>query len=302
MYSNRHGQKHTVAHNWANGVNSQYKKDTVAGSLYYEGDTIYSYGRHFPIAVIHKDKKRGNVTFFTTRSYSNTTVKHISAAHSACSHHELIFCMNPDEADRGYHANNLANFEANAKAAAKHLERARKPEKYFNEIASERASAQKYASYFKIKLSKRTYPFLFLEPSAETLQKIRDAHKKEEQAKQRAFEAVLKGFRTFTNRKGEYTDQIGGIINPKDHNAAYLRYNPQSKRIETSKGVEIPIEAARRFYKWLIGIRATGCNGGECSQQILHYSVKYVNANEFTVGCHTIQMSEADAIAKLLKW
>lgn len=41
-------------------------------SLYFEGDTIYSYGYHFKIAKIISPK----TAVFTTRKYSVTTAKH----------------------------------------------------------------------------------------------------------------------------------------------------------------------------------------------------------------------------------
>lgn len=43
-----------------------------SGHLYTEGDTIYSYGPHFPIARIVGDKK----VIFTKRGYSMTTSHH----------------------------------------------------------------------------------------------------------------------------------------------------------------------------------------------------------------------------------
>lgn len=305
-----------VAHNWAHQLQSKFKKDTEAGSMYYEGKTIYSYGRHFPIAVIHEDKKRGNVTFFTTRGYSNTTSGHISAVRSACSHHKLIFCANPDEADRGIsHEPNLMAWENNCKNIARNLPKAKKPEKYLEQIASERAEAQIYANYFKIKLTSKRFPYLFIvsrdggnKASANELKRAEKARIKREQElaeyaiqQEAEFQQVLKRFREFKNTEGKPTKDIPNVVNPKDYNAAYLRYNKKSKRIETSKGIEIPTEAGRRFYKWLQIVKVKGCDGN-CTQKILDYSVTYVNGNEFKVGCHTVQMSEADTIAKLLKW
>lgn len=62
-----------VAHIWA--AQSQQSGRNAQGNFYFEGQTIYSYGRHFPIATIV-----GNDVLFTDKSYSNTTAKHISKA------------------------------------------------------------------------------------------------------------------------------------------------------------------------------------------------------------------------------
>lgn len=308
---------HDVAHNWAHQLNSKYKKDTGNGSnFYYEGKVIYSYGRHFPIAVIgFKDRKKNKdideliefannselVVFFTLRTYSNTTTKHINSVSSACSHLDVIYCKNPDEAFRNYHENNLVYWENRAKEQAQKLAKAKKPEKYFGAIAHLLEQAGKYAAYFNIRLSKRAYPNLFITADAKTLEAIKKRQKVAEQAKERLFNEELRRFRTFTTKAGDFSDNITGVLNPKDHNRAYLRYNERSKRIETSKGIQIPAEIAKRFYKWLQKIKNVGCSGN-CTESILNYRVHYVNANEFEIGCHTIHMSEANAIAKLLGW
>lgn len=65
-----------VAHAWAH----QHKARATGSNFYFEGDTIYSYGRHFPIARIDVDR---GIVWFTTRGYSNTTAKHISLARQA---------------------------------------------------------------------------------------------------------------------------------------------------------------------------------------------------------------------------
>lgn len=66
-----------VAHVWAqrgqdNGRNKQ-------DNFYFVGDTIYSYGGHFPIATFCKSPRKGAADFvaFTYRGYSSTTSGHI---------------------------------------------------------------------------------------------------------------------------------------------------------------------------------------------------------------------------------
>lgn len=74
------------------------------------------------------------------------------------------------------------------------------------------------------------------------------------------------------------------------------------KRIETSQGIELPIETARRDYNQVKLLLASGgCQGG-CNFRILSYEVKQVNVDFIEVGCHTIKMSELDRIASILKW
>lgn len=62
-----------LPHIWAH--QSQDSGRTPNRNLYFQGDTIYSYGSHFPIArhVTHKGRR---FVFFTTRDYSVTTSGH----------------------------------------------------------------------------------------------------------------------------------------------------------------------------------------------------------------------------------
>ena len=46
----------------------QEKESGKGSHMFFEGKTIYSYGRHFPIACLHND-----VVLFTTDTYSMTT-------------------------------------------------------------------------------------------------------------------------------------------------------------------------------------------------------------------------------------
>lgn len=61
-----------VAHVWAQQSHSEGRSNN--GNFYFHGDTIYSYGRHFPIARFSTDK---SVVWFTSRGYSVSTSGHI---------------------------------------------------------------------------------------------------------------------------------------------------------------------------------------------------------------------------------
>jgi hypothetical protein len=89
-----------VAHRWANQL--QYEARNKGGNFYFDGDTIYSYGRHFPIAVHHK-----GAVLFTINTYSNATSKHIREVRSAVSHKDKVYCLNPYEAHINNHHNNI---------------------------------------------------------------------------------------------------------------------------------------------------------------------------------------------------
>lgn len=60
----------TVATQWVNNQSQNY----AGSNLFSEGNKIYSYGYHFLIAEIVKDKEAN----FNSRKYSHTTARHKS--------------------------------------------------------------------------------------------------------------------------------------------------------------------------------------------------------------------------------
>lgn len=62
-------------------------KQGKANSMFIEGNTIYSYGHHFPMArkTTYKTVDGRKIAFVTTRTYSNTTARHMHHARFALS-------------------------------------------------------------------------------------------------------------------------------------------------------------------------------------------------------------------------
>jgi hypothetical protein len=84
-----------------------------------------------------------------------------------------------------------------------------------------------------------------------------------------------------------------------------LRYDPMKVRMQTSQGVEIPVEVAKRFYRYIQVILAKGgCNSEECCNYKLldFYRVTEVTEERIKVGCHTIKMDEVHNMARSLGW
>lgn len=76
-----------VAHFWAN----QSKPSAKGSHFFYEGDTIYSYGYHFPIArlITHPVTKKKAYLYNSAR-YSQSTTRHQGYVRSAACHLECI--------------------------------------------------------------------------------------------------------------------------------------------------------------------------------------------------------------------
>lgn len=70
-----------VAHLWMHQAQADARN--ALGNFYFEGDTIYSYGRHFPIARHVAGVNGRRAILFTTSSYSKTTSRQIGIVRSA---------------------------------------------------------------------------------------------------------------------------------------------------------------------------------------------------------------------------
>ena len=89
-------------HLWAHGVPADRSIRNASGNVRVEGDTIYSYGSHFPMAqrVTLTPDRTGPLTvyLFTTRTYSVTTAGHLHATRSAMRGNGRVFHIDPTDA------------------------------------------------------------------------------------------------------------------------------------------------------------------------------------------------------------
>lgn len=265
-----------VAHLWANQLQSEARTPTY--NLYFEGAKIYSYGSHFCIAK-HLDN---GVILFTERDYSNTTSKHKSIVRNACSHKQVVYCYNPI----GSHNENFDAWERECNFIIDKLAKARKPEKYIQELEGVKYRAEKYATLFEIAVPEtlsvawaitgKEEVVAYMEAKAEAIKKdkakklrlLKKKHKEEVQ-KWKAFETS----RLYT--RGEYD---------------LLRYNKENQRFQTSQGIEIPLAIGLGIHKRL--------SNSEAVEKILDFEVKEITPKYIQVGCHKVERKEIDTIIK----
>lgn len=77
-----------VAHLWAHQSQESARNN---GNFYFEGKDIYSYGSHFRCASIERNQQGEKAYLVTTRTYSNTTAKHMSMVRNAIPGYETVF-------------------------------------------------------------------------------------------------------------------------------------------------------------------------------------------------------------------
>lgn len=119
------------------------------GNLYFHGNTIYSYGSHFPIAKILDDGK----ILFTTRSYSNSTAKHINYVWRAVgySNKNVMPVYNPDAS----HSTNIKHWLDIIDNTVMEIrnKKNRKFEGRLQTLKSAANSLKQYTEYFGITLT-----------------------------------------------------------------------------------------------------------------------------------------------------
>lgn len=256
-----------LAHAYAN--QSQYEGRNSNGSFYFDGKTIYSYGRHFPIAKIVTNEQGVEAMLFTFRTYSNTTSKQVSIVKSATRQYNKIYCYNPENSHE-------ANFNAwlnLAEIQAEKLQKAKKPEIYINELGYLCNQVNAYANYFNIEIPSSLNAVLSIKDKSENLEymskkaellKIEKA-KKEKQQKQEFKEQINKWFNGEIQRL--YTR----------YKLDFLRIN--ENRVETTQAVQIPVELCKRLHEKI------KTNTLQVGDQLLNYKVNQVD-NIIKIGCH----------------
>lgn len=259
-----------VAHLWAN--KSQNEAKNSGHNFYFEGDTIYSYGRHFPIAKHVVNSNGENAILFTERTYSNTTAKHLHIVRQAASHRNLIYCFNPEST----HEQNFTSWLRWAEAEASKLTKAKKPEIYLSNISDITTRVNKYAAFYSI-------------PIPETLQAVLSIGNKNEYAEYSEKKAVYE--QAEANRKEkelakQHKKELAKWLKGESHRLYtrngydYLRVNED--RVETTQAVQIPMQTARQIWERIVN------NTLSIGEKVMHYEVSEIGKN-IVIGCHNFK-------------
>ena len=258
----------TIAHLWANQLQDEARN---SGNFYFNGSTIYSYGGHFPIAK-HIEKDGERAVLFTTRGYSNTTARHISVTRQAASHLNVIKCYNPNTT----HEENFNRWKVDAELVAAKLPKAKKPEKYLNELEYINSQANKYAQFFGLEL-----PAILT-----TILSIKDKNEYTAYHDQKTAILEAERLKKEAELKKQHKKALAEWKAGKTHRlytrieTDFLRVNEEAARIETTQAVQIPMELAKRLF---YSIKENTLKVGD---KVLNFEVNEVGA-KVKIGCHT---------------
>jgi hypothetical protein len=255
---------------------------TSNGTIYFNEDTIYSYGRHFPIARIVTNDRGEEAVFFTTSNYRQTTAMHKGRVQRAIPSTLPVF--HAPNAGRGWgHDDVLAFYRAEVTEAIGKVKRARQNSEYrFEALTRVIGEANKYAEFFGIELPFRTSGILD-EYSADI-----EKWKAEESEKERARQAV---------KEREASETISqwlageNVRIPYSIKRAYLRIKGET--IETSLGAEFPLSHACRGLQLVERMVTAGRSYARSESSVTirlgHYSIDSIDASgTVRAGCHTV--------------
>jgi hypothetical protein len=288
-----------VAHLWAH--QSQSEARNQQGNIYFRDSTIYSYGFHFPIARHVTGKNKQPLILLTTRTYSNTTAKHISMVRQSVQHRNVLYCENVQAGSQAEHQHNLKlireTFNATLlKAATARTNTAQYLQQAENLIGTHRV----YRESFGLSLDN---PLRIAEDWRAQQQQNIDKQKKEA-AKQRTIEAAkeaeLRALLQLELNKWKAGESTHWEIR---HLPIVLRVKGEA--VQTSRGAEIPLSHAVRLWKKVLSIKASGIpyqrNGH--TEYAGTFAVDQIQANGTLIaGCHVIEFDAMQELATQQGW
>jgi len=151
---------HVWVHDWRRLGNGRNSTD----SFYFQQNTIYSYGPHFPIARIVDMPNGDTVALFTTDTYGNTTAKHIGNTYSALQGNMPIYRVdNVKPNSEREHLGNWRGLRSELNAVRNRIRQAKTISDHDINYAVEKANhANEYAERFGItdRLEETEYPLI----------------------------------------------------------------------------------------------------------------------------------------------
>jgi len=304
-------QKHVfdtgqVPHLWAHRTQDDARNKQ--GNLYFTGDTIYSYGSHFPIARHVTNDAGERAVLLTTANYSVTTSSHCSAVRSAIPSGMQVFHVpnvcpgrySGSELTADDHEGNLADY---TERIEKHvITSARARSSYVKEWNHEHAvclrdEAFAYCAFFGLAVP--SIPEVpELDSDALTAIRKREAKRaaeKAEQTKRERAEALARQQELITKwRAGQYSGCFYDV-------PAMLRI--VGDEVQTSRGVRFPVYHAKRGLAFVRRVR-------ECGQAYVRnghtihlgpYAIDRIEPDgTVKAGCHVVSWDEIERIAPVL--
>jgi hypothetical protein len=281
-----------VAHIWAS--QSQYEGN--ASRIFFEGQVIYSYGRHFPVARFAPEF--GNVVLFTDRGYSSSTGKHKTIIRGAIpGNFNVVYCESPiatSEYNLGKWQSTVTRLRADFAAKTLRISRGNLAVEIFKTCESAivfcmalKIDAPEWTNETNDEMTARDYVY--------ELAKAREIKKEAARVERERLAAIDAGDRIALWQAGENVPQNGF-----SYCATLLRL--KNDQIQTSRGANIPVADALKLWPILVRIKRQG-QAIESTNETIRlgaYRFNSFDGQTLIVGCHSIAWDQLALMADQL--
>jgi hypothetical protein len=283
-----------TCHLFFNDANLRALNQVIGSTnLYFKGNTLYSYGYHYELAIIVNP----DTVFMNSSRYSATTVKH--QAYTRNAYNRYVFPnafyfdfpktdhANMHEAARKYYMAEIQNNLENASRA-----KSRK-DFYLSYAIGEANTLQRFLTLFP------DYSTPEALASIESVKSVDlEALKKslDQVARQKALETKIRNEEIRKENEEKIQNWINGVSNhfPWQVSDVYLRAIDGT--LQTSKGARVDLKEAKILFMMM---QAGKPVHGEMLGS--YRVVRYVN-DTLVIGCHTITKTEIDRFAASQNW
>jgi hypothetical protein len=289
-----------LTHIWANQQQAYGK----GSNMFFENDSIYSYGYHFKIAQFVVNKHGQKCIFLNDRSYSSTTNKHQSLVWRAIPSEFEFYRVKEFFNDPNFatipHRENIANYLTQAENLKTKILKAKKHKLgYVQQLKNTLHTLEQYQLFFDIlDLTEFTYaslqglsvderlknicewfgPYQVSDEFKKWITKKEENDKKEELKRIEEAKEKIEKFRDF---------KVSSIWNLGIN---LLRYNKETNEIETSGGVKMPKSIFFEAYERLKN------NTLQIGQHIGSYRFNGKHDDILQIGCHKIPLKEVESV------
>lgn len=270
-------------------VYAQFSQDQgESGNVFFYGNTLYSYGHHFPLAHKTQNDKGQTAVLLNGRTYSNSTTRHQHITSAATSHYNQIvsFGMNQDtkygtSVSTEEHQRNETHYILEFRGIAEKLAVSRKPAIYIEQARSLNDQAFEYFNFFGLTPSEE-YQKAYTEATeaSEELKAKVKAQQAEILAQKKA--RAIDEAKAYEVKIQEWIAGERQSLYPRPK-IDLLRIVGESgwEMVETSQGVKMHIYEAKAIYLQLLRHEL------KAGDQVLdRYTVSKVNGT-VKIGCHT---------------
>lgn len=301
------GSHNEVAHVWANDWrNVEYGSGK---SVFFDGPTIYSYGRHFPIASFVVARDGSEVVLFTTRGYSVSTAKHISIVRRALPPGFRVYHTS-DPSSRDWRSMMIDALKDAAQLKIS-VERRRSDYGRENDLSEMRqriASARFFAYQAGINLpGSDEAAYVEAERLACKEEKRLAAERKRraelERQRKEKLEALWERAKPYWRSGESYPETLVeqarelGVHNLSTAYGLSIALRQRGDEIETSWGARFPVEHGLRAFRLIEQIWARGetwKRDGHVGPRLGHYTIDSVTPEGVRAGCHFVARAEVE--------